>query len=141
MRANASRVSSRETSWPSRAWLTTSLSGSGAEYMFSTVFRTTAWRAGVSAPATTASASPNAHAAPEIFPFVRACGLIKSPPREPAIIGQSMGQVNPAPYNRPGMHPTLRHHPLDVRLRHVFRIARGASDVRYNLLVEAEAEG
>src|SRR6266545_3051296 len=39
------------------------------------------------------------------------------------------------------MHPTLRHRPLDLRLRHVFRIARGASDVRYNLLVEAEAEG
>jgi L-Ala-D/L-Glu epimerase / N-acetyl-D-glutamate racemase len=39
------------------------------------------------------------------------------------------------------MHPRLSHRPLDVRLRHVFRIARGASDVRYNLLVQAEAEG
>ena len=35
----------------------------------------------------------------------------------------------------------LRHAPLDVRLRHTFRIARGASDVRRNLLVEAEAFG
>src|SRR5436305_13628643 len=39
------------------------------------------------------------------------------------------------------MHPALRHRPLDLRLRHVFRIARGASDARYNLLVEAEADG
>jgi L-Ala-D/L-Glu epimerase len=39
------------------------------------------------------------------------------------------------------MHPILRHRPLDLRLRHVFRIARGASDVRHNLLVEAEADG
>ena len=39
------------------------------------------------------------------------------------------------------MHPRLRHRPLDLKLRHVFRIARGASDVRYNLLVEAEADG
>ena len=39
------------------------------------------------------------------------------------------------------MHPRLRHRPLDLRLRHVFRIARGASEVRYNLLVEAEADG
>jgi hypothetical protein len=31
-----------------------------------------------------------------------------------------MGEVNPPPYNRREMHPTLRHHPLDVRLRHVF---------------------
>jgi len=52
-----------------------------------------------------------------------------------------MGEVNPPPYNRREMHPILRHHPLDVRLRHVFRIARGASDVRHNLIVEAEAEG
>src|SRR3989442_2465566 len=36
---------------------------------------------------------------------------------------------------------TLRHRPLDLRLRHTFRIARGASDVRENLLVEAEAGG
>src|SRR5256885_16154526 len=39
------------------------------------------------------------------------------------------------------MVPRLRHRPLDLRLRHVFRIARGASDARYNLLVEAEADG
>ena len=39
------------------------------------------------------------------------------------------------------MRPSLRHRPLDLRLRHVFRIARGASEARYNLLVEAEAEG
>jgi L-alanine-DL-glutamate epimerase-like enolase superfamily enzyme len=39
------------------------------------------------------------------------------------------------------MHPVLRHHPLDLRLRHVFRIARGASEARHNLLVEAEADG
>jgi len=35
----------------------------------------------------------------------------------------------------------LRHRPLDLRLRHTFRIARGASDVRCNLLLEAEAFG
>jgi L-alanine-DL-glutamate epimerase-like enolase superfamily enzyme len=35
----------------------------------------------------------------------------------------------------------LRHRPLDLRLRHTFRIARGASDVRENLLVEAEHGG
>jgi len=32
----------------------------------------------------------------------------------------------------------VRHAPLDLRLRHTFRIARGASDVRENLLVEIE---
>jgi len=42
MRANPSRVSSTPTTWPRRAWLTTSLSGLGAEYMFSTVLNTTA---------------------------------------------------------------------------------------------------
>ena len=36
---------------------------------------------------------------------------------------------------------TIRHRPLDLRLRHTFRIARGASDVRENLLVELEHEG
>ena len=36
------------------------------------------------------------------------------------------------------MSVTLRHRPLDLRLRHTFRIARGASDVRENLLVELE---
>jgi len=35
----------------------------------------------------------------------------------------------------------VRHRPLDVRLRHVFRIARGASDVRHNLLLEVEHDG
>jgi L-alanine-DL-glutamate epimerase-like enolase superfamily enzyme len=35
----------------------------------------------------------------------------------------------------------LRHRPLDLRLSHTFRTARGASDVRENLLVEAEHEG
>jgi L-alanine-DL-glutamate epimerase-like enolase superfamily enzyme len=35
----------------------------------------------------------------------------------------------------------VRHRPLDLRLRHTFRIARGASDVRENLLVELEHEG
>jgi L-alanine-DL-glutamate epimerase-like enolase superfamily enzyme len=35
----------------------------------------------------------------------------------------------------------LRHHAADLRLRHTFRIARGASDVRRNLIVEAEAFG
>jgi L-alanine-DL-glutamate epimerase-like enolase superfamily enzyme len=35
----------------------------------------------------------------------------------------------------------IRQHPLDLRLRHTFRIARGASDVRENLLVEVEHEG
>jgi L-alanine-DL-glutamate epimerase-like enolase superfamily enzyme len=32
----------------------------------------------------------------------------------------------------------VRHRPLDLRLRNTFRTARGASDVRENLLVEAE---
>jgi L-alanine-DL-glutamate epimerase-like enolase superfamily enzyme len=35
----------------------------------------------------------------------------------------------------------LRHRPLDLRLRNTFRTARGASDVRENLLVEAEHDG
>src|SRR5260221_9158346 len=39
------------------------------------------------------------------------------------------------------MHPPLRHRPLALRLRHVSRIARGASDVRYTPLGEAEAGG
>ena len=34
-----------------------------------------------------------------------------------------------------------RHQALDLRLRHTFRTARGASDVRENLLVEVEHEG
>ena len=39
------------------------------------------------------------------------------------------------------MAPQVRHRPLDLRLRHTFRIARGASDVRENLLVEVEDGG
>jgi L-alanine-DL-glutamate epimerase-like enolase superfamily enzyme len=35
----------------------------------------------------------------------------------------------------------VRHRPLDLVLRHTFRIARGASDTRQNLLVELEHEG
>jgi L-alanine-DL-glutamate epimerase-like enolase superfamily enzyme len=35
---------------------------------------------------------------------------------------------------------TLRHHRLDLELRHTFRLARGASDVRSNLIVELEQE-
>ena len=35
----------------------------------------------------------------------------------------------------------FRQPPLDLRLRHTFRIARGASDVRENLLVELEHDG
>jgi L-alanine-DL-glutamate epimerase-like enolase superfamily enzyme len=35
----------------------------------------------------------------------------------------------------------MRHRRLDLRLRHTFRIARGASDVRRNVLVELEHEG
>ena len=35
----------------------------------------------------------------------------------------------------------VRHRPLDLHLRHTFRIARGASDVRENLLVEIEEDG
>lgn len=35
----------------------------------------------------------------------------------------------------------LRHRPLDLRLRHTFRIARGASDVRQNVVVELEDGG
>jgi L-Ala-D/L-Glu epimerase / N-acetyl-D-glutamate racemase len=34
----------------------------------------------------------------------------------------------------------LRHRPLDLRLRHTFRIARGASDARRNVVVEIEDE-
>src|SRR5437899_10807650 len=45
--------------------------------------------------------------------------------------------------SRSGEQPpvTLRHRPLDLRLRHTFRIARGASDVHENLLVEADDAG
>ena len=35
----------------------------------------------------------------------------------------------------------VRHRSLDLKLRHVFRIARGASDQRHNLLVEIEDGG
>jgi L-alanine-DL-glutamate epimerase-like enolase superfamily enzyme len=35
----------------------------------------------------------------------------------------------------------LRHRPLDLTLRHTFRIARGASDSRRNVVVEIEAGG
>ena len=40
-----------------------------------------------------------------------------------------------------GITVLIRHHPLDLHLRHTFRIARGASDMRENLLVELEHEG
>jgi L-alanine-DL-glutamate epimerase-like enolase superfamily enzyme len=36
---------------------------------------------------------------------------------------------------------TVTHHALELRLRHTFRIARGASDVRRNVVVEVEADG
>ncbi len=36
---------------------------------------------------------------------------------------------------------TLRHHRLDLRLRHTFRLARGASDERHNVIVELEHDG
>ena len=35
----------------------------------------------------------------------------------------------------------LRHRRLDLELRHTFRLARGASDVRSNLIVEMEEDG
>jgi L-Ala-D/L-Glu epimerase / N-acetyl-D-glutamate racemase len=35
----------------------------------------------------------------------------------------------------------VRHRPLDLKLRHTFRIARGAADARRNLLVEVEEDG
>ena len=35
----------------------------------------------------------------------------------------------------------LRHRPLDLKLRHTFRIARGAADARRNVLVEVEEDG
>jgi L-Ala-D/L-Glu epimerase len=35
----------------------------------------------------------------------------------------------------------VRQRPLDLKLRHTFRIARGASDVRQNVLVELEDDG
>ena len=37
--------------------------------------------------------------------------------------------------------PSIRHRPLDLRLRHVFRIARGGSATRTNVLLEAEEDG
>src|SRR5688500_3394150 len=36
---------------------------------------------------------------------------------------------------------SVRHRALDLRLRHVFRIARGGSATRTNVLVEAEHDG
>lgn len=36
---------------------------------------------------------------------------------------------------------SIRHRTLDLRLRHVFRIARGGSAIRTNVLVEAEHDG
>jgi L-alanine-DL-glutamate epimerase-like enolase superfamily enzyme len=36
---------------------------------------------------------------------------------------------------------TVRHRPLDLALRHTFRLSRGASDERHNLLVEIEDGG
>lgn len=58
--------------------------------------------------------------------------MIPEPPRP----------VNTRPYNARAMSPVLlRHRPLDLRLKHTFRIARGASDVRENLVVELEHEG
>ena len=47
--------------------------------------------------------------------------------------------VKPGAYN-PRM-TSLRTRDLDLHLRHTFRIARGASDQRFNLLVELEHEG
>ena len=35
----------------------------------------------------------------------------------------------------------LRHRPFDLKLRHTFRIARGAADARRNVLVEIEEDG
>src|SRR5690349_19944845 len=39
------------------------------------------------------------------------------------------------------MAAQVRHRPLDLRLRHTFRIARGAADVRETLLVEVADGG
>ena len=39
------------------------------------------------------------------------------------------------------MAVSLRHRRLDLELRHTFRLARGASDMRSNLIVELEEEG
>ena len=36
---------------------------------------------------------------------------------------------------------SIRHHRYDLRLRHTFRLARGASDERHNLMIELEHEG
>ena len=36
---------------------------------------------------------------------------------------------------------TLRHRPFELQLRHTFRLARGATDRRWNLLLELEHEG
>ena len=35
----------------------------------------------------------------------------------------------------------VRHHPVELELRHTFRLARGASDSRRNLVVEIEHDG
>src|SRR5262249_32768384 len=145
MRANPSRVSSRPTTWPRRAWLTTSLSGSGAEYMFSTASSTTACRvAAASVPPAMAddvpssaaiAAQPAARAAPASR--ARIMSLLVTPPSSDTRSRRSIA----ARISAAGMLAALRHGPLDLRLRHVFRIARGASEVRHNLILEAEAEG
>ena len=35
----------------------------------------------------------------------------------------------------------VRHHQVELHLRHTFRLARGATDSRRNLMVELEDEG
>src|SRR5687768_15662066 len=45
-------------------------------------------------------------------------------------------------YNHVSMpSPTIRHRTLDLRLRHIFRIARGGSATRTNVVLEAEEDG
>src|SRR5438477_4913219 len=62
MRRKPSLASRTPTTWPSRAWLTTSLSLWGAEYMFSAAEITTACRAGAPAAAAEGATIAPAHA-------------------------------------------------------------------------------
>lgn len=58
------------------------------------------------------------------------------------MIHERPGPVNRRPYNARAMsRPVVRIRPLELRLRQTFRIARGASDLRQNLLVELEHDG
>src|SRR5215210_1217958 len=60
------------------------------------------------------------------------------------MIQHAEGRVKPAPrfiIAEPMPSLSIRHRKLDLRLRHVFRIARGGSATRTNVVLEAEHEG